>query len=110
MIIQFPDAAERERLLIIRRVAAALRDYLANGSRSASACRRVANKAGADRGIYEDARSYLDLWCIYGNNIDLALPAHGRCHAGFDDRGDPIAWPINGGKPKSIPAWNARKA
>jgi len=99
-----------QRLLIVRKVAAELRAYLANGPKSASGCRKLSNKAGGDRKAYEAARQQLDLWCIYGKNIDLALPHHGRKYAGFDERGDPIAWPINGGRPKSITAWNTRKA
>lgn len=110
MIIQFPDAAERDKLLIVHKVAAALRSHLANGPKSASACRKIADKAGGDRRAYEEVRRLLDLWCIYGKNIDLALPQHGRKCAGFDEYGDPIAWPINGGRPKSITAWNHRKA
>jgi hypothetical protein len=118
MIIQFPDAAGKNRLLLVRKIAEALRAYLADGPKSASACRKVANHAGGfpykardeGREEYEGARRMLDLWCIYANNIDLALPAHGRKYAGFDERGDPIAWPINGGRPKSIAAWNSRKA
>jgi hypothetical protein len=110
MIIQFPDAAERDRLLMVRNIAAALREYLANGPKSASACRKIANKSGGDREAYEEARRMLDLWCTYSGNINLALPAHGRKYAGFDEHGQPIAWPINGGRPKSIPKWNSRKA
>ena len=118
MIIQFPDAAERDRLLVVRKIAAALRVYLADGPKSASACRKVANKAGgfpckgSDEGReeYEAARRMLDLWVTYAGNINLALPEHGRKYAGFDEHGQPIAWPINGGRPKSIPRWNSRKA
>jgi hypothetical protein len=64
MIIQFPDAAERDRLLIVRNIAAALREYLTDEPKSASACRKFANKAGGDRKDYEAARRQLDLWCI----------------------------------------------
>jgi hypothetical protein len=110
MIIQFPAAAERDRLLIVRNIAAALVEYLAKGPKSASACRKIADKAGGDRKAYEEARRMLDLWCTYDGNINLALPAHGRKYAGFDEYGDPIAWPINEGRPKSITAWNNRKA
>jgi hypothetical protein len=107
MIIQFPDAGERDRLLIVRKVAAALREYLANGPKSASACRRISDKASGKskregREIYESARTALDIWAIYNDNINLALPAHGRSYAGFDEHGYPIAWPINSGRPKSI--------
>jgi hypothetical protein len=101
-IIEFPTADERELRRAVDNAAEALHAYLRDGPKLATCCRRITDKAGGDRDIYERACAALSLWCITVGNLYLALPAHGR-NAGFDYYGAPAARPLKGGKTKSKP-------
>jgi hypothetical protein len=91
-IIEFPSGAERELRRTVARAAEALRLFLKDGPQMATLCRRVTDKCGADREVYERVREVLNLWAIRSDNLYLALPQHGRNF--FEGR------PVKGRKPK----------
>jgi hypothetical protein len=92
-IIEFPTAGERELRRATAKAAEALRHFLKDGPKLATLCRRVTDKTGGDREIYERACASLNLWCVTYGTFSLALPQHGR-NAGFNDEGQPAALPL----------------
>jgi hypothetical protein len=89
-VILFPDAKSRELRRLIADATKALDVYLADGPKPSTSCRRIVDKLGGDRFVYEEARASLELWNVV--NYRLALPKHGRALFWIDHDGR--RWPI----------------
>jgi hypothetical protein len=77
-IVEFPGAGERDLRRTTTKAAQTLQAFLKDGPQLATLCRRITDKCGGDREVYERVREILNLWAIRSDGIYLALPLHGR--------------------------------